>query len=280
METGQKIIQPSNNIDHSSPNILSIQVSLNGLSFCILNSHTKTITYHKTEGLEKKHTPQELQEKLEALLESDSRLQQPFSAVNLIYDNELFTLVPQPLFEEDHLADYLKFNSRILQTDFISYDTIESVETNIVYVPYVNINNFLYDRFGEFVYKHFSTILIEKVISNYASLDGPSMYINVNESHFEIIVLDKKQLILFNSFDYATKEDFIYYILFTAEQLKLNPEEFTIHLFGRVNEGDELFNITYKYVRHVQLVELEKPYKIALGFEIGLKNNFVLQHSF
>ena len=51
-----------------------------------------------------------------------------------------------------------------------------------------------------------------------------------------------------------TKEDFIYYLLFTAEQLQLNPEEFPVVLMGSVNKNDDLFNITYKYVRHVSLL--------------------------
>jgi hypothetical protein len=43
---------------------------------------------------------------------------------------------------------------------------------------------------------------------------------------FEIIVIQNQQLLLFNSFEYLTPEDFIYYVLFTAEQLNINPENF------------------------------------------------------
>lgn len=280
METGQKIIQQSNNIDHESPNILSIQVSLNGLSFCILNSHTNTFTYHKKVTFDKKLNPQQLEDELDTFFETDLRLQQSFSKATIIYANELFTLVPKALFSEDNLADYLKFNSRILQTDFISHDTVKSNESVIVYVPYANINNYVYDKFGEFVYKHSSTILLDTLLNQEKTTNSKKMFVNVNDGHFEILVVEGKKLILFNSFEYQTKEDFIYYILFTAEQLKLNPEEFPLSLLGDVKENDDIFTIVYKYIRHVSLLENDSSAKVALGFEDGIATNYILQHSF
>jgi hypothetical protein len=52
------------------------------------------------------------------------------------------------------------------------------------------------------------------------------MTVHFSEGHFEIIVIQNQKLLLFNSFDYQTPEDFIYYVLFTAEQLSLNPKTF------------------------------------------------------
>jgi hypothetical protein len=50
------------------------------------------------------------------------------------------------------------------------------------------------------------------------------MTVHFSEGHFEIL-LSKSEVII-NSFDYQTPEDFIYYVLFTAEQLSLNPKTF------------------------------------------------------
>ena len=52
------------------------------------------------------------------------------------------------------------------------------------------------------------------------------------DGHFEIIVIANKKLQLYNTFQFTSKEDFIYYVLFTAEQLKLNPEKFELLLLG------------------------------------------------
>lgn len=278
METGQKIIQTNNKINPNENFILSIQVSLSGLSFCILNSEPNSIYYFKQFKFAKKHTPEEVLEKLLHYFNTEEALQTGFKSVQVIHENELSALVPRPLFSEDQMADYLKFNTKILNTDYISYDEVMANDSVNVYVPYVNINNYLYDRFGSFEYKHFSTILIETILANESLSSGKKMYVHVCDFHFEIIVLENKQLKLYNSFEYHTKEDFIYYILFTAEQMKLNPEEFPLILTGHIRPEDELYSIVYKYIRHVSFSVSNN--KLNAEIEPELQHNFVLLNSF
>jgi hypothetical protein len=242
----------TNNITNKLTNLeLSIQISLNGLSFCILQKDTNTISTLKHFNFEKKLNPFEVLDKLKHLFNTEIALQKTFVAVNVIHKNELSTLIPKPLFNESCLADYLKFNSKILKTDFIAFDEVITNDSVNVYVPYVNINNFIYEKFGTFTFKHFSTILIEHILLIEKNVDTSKVYANINANHFEIIVVERGKLILYNTFEYTTKEDFIYYILFTAEQLKLNPETLNLVLLGDVEKDDKLYTIAYKYVRNV-----------------------------
>ena len=82
------------------------------------------------------------------------------------------------------------------------------------------------------------------------------VFVNVEPSCFDLIVVKNDSLLLYNQFEYQTKEDFIYYILFTAEQLELNPEHFKCVLLGSIAENDALYAITYKYIRHVSMLGL------------------------
>lgn len=256
METGQKIILTSNNISDSIYE-LSIQVNLSGLSFFVLNSMDSKIELLESVRFDKKQTPQALLDQLIHNFNSLEGLQKQFGRVTIIHDNELATLVPKPLFDESNLVDYLKFNTRILKTDFITYDALTIEDIMVVYVPLVNINNFIFERFGSFEYKHSATILLNRLLTLEKNSNLLKMYLNIENSHFEIVVVENNKLKFFNRFEYNTKEDFIYYLLFTAEQLQLNPEEFPVVLMGSVNENDALFQIAYKYVRHVSLLPNE-----------------------
>ncbi len=271
--------QTSKNYNKLTNLELSIQISLSGLSFCILNRESKTITTLNHVDFEKKLNPFEVLDKLIHLFNTETVLQTPFNKVNLIHTNELSTLVPKPLFKEDCLADYLKFNSKILKSDFIAFDDINSNDSVNVYVPYVNINNFIYEKFGSFTYKHFSTILIERILFIEKNADDVKLYANVNSNHFEIIVLEKGKLILYNTFEYVTKEDFVYYILFTAEQLKLNPETLNLMLIGNINKNDDLYKIAYRYIRHVDFGKRFDDYTYLESAKTNYLN-FTLIHSF
>ncbi|MEJ6791592.1 MAG: DUF3822 family protein [Lacinutrix sp.] len=243
--------QLKTNNKHITHKVLSIQISLNGLSFCILNALEHSVVKIEHLIFDKKATPYELLDAIKDAFNTKEWLDDGFDTIQVIHVNDLATLVPKPLFNEEAIADYLKLNSKILKTDFITFDTITINDTINVYVPYVNVNNYIYDRFGNFTYKHYSTILIEEILSQEKNAKDNKLYIHVNATHFEIIATKAGSLTLYNAFEYHTAEDFIYYVLFTIEQLQFNPEVIKTVLLGNITLNNELYNILYKYVRHI-----------------------------
>ena len=251
-ETGQKHMAITNNSSNKLNNLeLSIQLSLSGLSFCILNKDSNTIIEVKELRSEKRLNPFEVLDELKVLFENESTLNNSFTNVTIVHNNDLSTLVPEALFNKNHVADYLKFNSKILKSDFIAYDSILENSSVNVYVPYININNYIYDKFGTFIFKHISSVLIESILRIEKASTTPKVYIHVSLNHFEIIIIKEGKLELYNTFVYNSKEDFIYYILFTAEQLNLNPETLNLVFIGDITEDDEIYNIAYKYIRNI-----------------------------
>ena len=279
METGQRIFQTNNNTDSTLQNKLSIQVSLSGLSFCVLNKPSKRILHHSYIAFNKIVPPIEVLKQLKEHLSSNKLFQQDFKDVTVIHDNALATLVPKSLFNKNNLSDYLKFNSKILNNDFITFDELSQNEIINVYVPYVNINNFIFDTYGTFEYNHYSTLLINTLFEIHDGSANASMYVNIRSNHFEIVILKNKELILFNSFEYKTEEDFVYYILFTAEQLLLDPETFPLTLMGKINKNDALYNAAYTYVREVSIYNQETKFMLKPEDKKNFIQNFVLQNN-
>lgn len=230
---------------------LSIQISLSGLSFCILNRSDASIEYLERFDFKTTLSPEAVCTKLQNVISDHNQLQQSFEKVLVIFQNELSSLVPENYFDPENAADYLKFSSKIIKMDFISYDKIEANNSINVFVPYININNFLFDTYGEFEYKHASTIFIEHLLATEKSSEEDSVYINVEAFHFEMAVIKKGKLQLYNTFEYFTKEDFLYFLLFTMEQLKLNPETVKVKLTGQITKDDPIYELLYTYVRYV-----------------------------
>ena len=71
--------------------------------------------------------------------------------------------------------------------------------------------------------------------------------------------------------------DFIYYILFVAEQLQLNPEQFSLELLGDITEESALFLIAYKYIRNTKLMDVNFFLHPFLDSE--KRHHFILLHS-
>ncbi|MBT8317803.1 MAG: DUF3822 family protein [Lutibacter sp.] len=232
-------------------NHLSIQLSLDGFSFCIYNKIQEEIGIFAVYEFQNCTSPYKHLELLEKLYRQVPMLRNKYDSVSVVHSNNLVSQVPNVFLDRKNLSKYLEHTVKVLEDDYITIDEIYNSDIVNVYIPFININNFLLDTYGSFIYKHSSTILIEKLLNFYKHKEDDFCFVNVASNNFEIVVLKKGKFILFNSFNFSTKEDFIYYILFIAEQLNLNPEEFNLVLLGDIEKDSELYTILFQYVRNI-----------------------------
>lgn len=267
------------NITEKKYKKLSIQVALNGLSFCCFDTLNNTITSFNEVHFDTFHKATKTEDLFADAFSDYPELKESYDEILIIHNNNLSTFVPEPLFDENFLGSYLQYNTKVFETDFFAFDEIANCQMNTVYIPYVNINNFFIDQFGTFEYKHANTILVSKLLI--ASKNNPEkkMVVHINSGHFEIIVVQNQKLLLFNSFDYTTPEDFLYYILFTAEQLGLNPEEFPLELIGKIDTESEYYQLAYKYIRNVSLVDVNDLQAKNTFSEAENRTHFILFNS-
>lgn len=258
---------------------LSIQVSLNGLSFCCFDTLNNTITSFNEVHFDSFHKGIQIEDLFANAFQEYPELNDSYDDVLIIHNNNLSTFVPEPLFDENFLGSYLQYNTKVFKTDFFAFDEISNYQINCVYIPYVNMNNFFIDKFGSFDYKHANSILVTTLLNASKNIDDKKMTIHFNKGHFEISVIQNQKLLLFNSFDYQTPEDFIYYVLFTAEQLNMNPEKFLLELIGAIDTESEFFKIAYKYIRNVSLIDVEDLRWNNYFSEAENRNHYILFNS-
>jgi len=249
--------------DHFKKLILSIQLKLDGFSFSILNQELNKVVAIVDYKFDDVKHPLQLLENIKSIYENDTLLGMEFVEVKVSHVNNISTLVPVALFDDDKLRSYLEFNQKLLENEYITYDIIASNEIANVYSPFTVVNDFLFEKYGEFTFKHFSSVLIENFLEQSATNQEMKFFVNVFSNQFEIVVVENKKLILYNSFTYTTKEDFVYYILFVAEQLKQNPEDFDLELYGEIEPYSEIYTLLYKYVRNVYFGKRTEKYNYS-----------------
>jgi hypothetical protein len=244
------------NITEKKYRKLSIQVSLSGLSFCCFDTLNNTVLSFKEIVFDTTDKTATIENLFAKARTENPELGESFDEITVLHDNNLSTFVPTALFDDQFLGSYLQYNTKVFETDFFAFDEIATYQMNTVYIPYVNINNFFVDEFGFFTYKHSNTILVSKLLELSKNVDAKKMFVHMGTGHFEIIIVQNQHLLLFNSFDYKTPEDLIYYLLFTAEQLNMNPESFPLEFLGAIAEEDAFYKIAYKYIRNVSLLDV------------------------
>ncbi|MEO0038757.1 MAG: hypothetical protein RIQ59_1968 [Bacteroidota bacterium] len=267
----------SNSIIDKTYKKLAIQVALDGLSFGVFDTLNSTPLLLKHVPFTNSQRSAKIEEIMELVYHDNPELKHHYDEIAIIHSNNLSTFVPTALFDEEFIGSYLQYNTKVFETDFFTFDALENYEMNHVYIPYVNMNNFFIDQYGSFDYKHAHTILVSRLLDLSKNKEERKMFVNVSESHFEIIVVQNQKLLLFNSFEYKTPEDFIYYILFTAEQLQLNPENFQLELLGAIQEDNAYYKIAYQYIRNVSLLDVSDKKNTFTDSEN--REFFILIHS-
>lgn len=255
---------------------LSIQVNLNGLSFCVADTVSQKLLISDRVDFSEEKNPMFAKDELQKLFQKHDIENMQFDEVIAVHRNTLFGLVPKSLFDQNHLNEYLKFNTKVLANDVLAYDEVENHELVNVYVPYTNVNNYIYELFGEFDYMHNGTVLLQSLLNNQTQNQDTTCFAHVNKNQLDITVLNQRKLLLYNSFKYNTKEDFAYYLLFVLEQLELDPKTVNVKLFGEIEEDDEIYQLCYKYIQNISIFEPSSSQLLKLGETSTSRIDFTL----
>jgi hypothetical protein len=217
-----------------------------------------------------------------ALAESKIINQKYFSATCLIINN-LSTIVPTALYEEDRKKTYLKFNVQLQGNEFIVTDNLVNLDAKNVFALPVSIKSKLDPLYKKVTYHHFSSSLIENILSQNKNQTKKKLIIHVQPTHLETIVIEGKGLLFYNTFQHHSPEDFIYYVLFVCEQLQLNPENIETILIGEIEKNSGIYSIAQKYIRNLKFGERTDDFDFSYQlqtfpkhFYFTLFNNYLL----
>ena len=254
MEIGlQFMTEKENNPIEDTFKKLSIQVGLNGLSFCALDTVSKKVLAYEKMLFKTASTPYLLLKELKTVLNSHNLSNTSFQEVMVVHKNGFFSMVPKTLFNKDELPNYLKFNAKMMANDFVVFDELDNHDLVNVYIPFANVNNYIFDLFGEFSFKHNGSVLVSSLLNYSNSPSETYCYVQIEEREMEIVVISERKLLFYNYFEYKTKEDVLYYLLFTLEQLNMDAENIQLRLFGQIEEDDALYELCHQYIRNTSV---------------------------
>lgn len=281
--TMQVTRKKNNNFDFTNVEncIISIQISLDGFSFCILNTDLQeVVALASYDFLDKNPTPEIVLSNLKMLYKEEPVYSKQFKSVNVCFKNSLNTLVPNEFFEPELASKYLQNTIKVLKNDFIAFDELTEVNATNVYIPYVNIINYFLDLYGPFNYQHVATVLVNNLLQINKINGGTHTYVNCSKNELEIVVLSDHKLVLYNTHKITATEDFVYFLLFTYEQLGLNPEKDSLHLLGTIDEQSAYYQGIQKYIRNVSFLRYPYKYNADILNSISNHQQFVVLNQF
>jgi len=254
METGASNILLKINFSPSSPNNLltekchlSLEIGLNNFSYCLFDTLTFTYILLKKFDFQAKDIKESC-EKITNIIASEDLLQKEFYSSSLAFNNFPSTLVPTPFYKEEKNREILSFNHEIEE---VLTDKMHQMDAVNIYSVPTELLNLINKSFPNTQKKCNSSILIDQLLLQNEKTEKTIVYASIEKKKLEVCVLSENKLEFHNSFTTDTKEDLLYFFLFSMENLGLSPEKTELVLLDDILKSDEKYNLLYEYVRNI-----------------------------
>jgi len=260
---------------------LSIQIGRDGLSLAVLDTDTNTYILLKEYIFEDLHSDIQVLEEFKQIIEVEESLKQGYhnTVIGLIGGKSV--LIPEALFDPKKTETYLNFSHDIKSDYTIGFDALINVRANNVF----GIHKSLYDSikllFPSANLMHASSPLIESLSLQFKHDKGEKVVLHIQYSHFELLYFKDANFQFYNTFNYTTGEDMIYYILFVFEQLGLNGDKVKLLVLGEMEEHGHTSELLRQYIRNVEFGERSLMIKYSQVLDVIPKHYyFNLFHQF
>lgn len=192
-----------------------------------------------------------------------------WKAIRVAIKSQIFTLVPQTLFEPRAAAEYLRLNC--------SLDTYHEEVLTYHHASIEAVNIFSVDKYlmqvmkekypGKQVrYVHQTSALISALL-HYGERNGQAkVYAQVEKNSLTILIIRDGTLLFCNIFHFNTPEDFMYFLIFVMQEQKLNPDKDPVMIWGDITHDSALFMLMRKYIRHVHFGG--RPTGVAYSYKL------------
>jgi hypothetical protein len=252
---------------------ISIQVGLDGFSFCILDTNRKKY-------LVLQHIPlivgklQFLAKKIETIFDQEEKLSTSYQSVSITFSTNKATLLPKAYSDIRMIDSVAQFTNDIGRNEEIVVNDLPGFNQQLIFSYPKEIMNLLNKKFTEFHFKHKSVPLLASGVQQRNEKKN-TLLINFEKKYVRMIVLKERQIALYNSFYFKTESDFLYYTLNICHTLQIDPEHDELLIGGYVADDSSYIRQLKKYVSNVYFLKPSADFYYSNTFNKVQKHQFV-----
>jgi hypothetical protein len=251
---------------------LSIQIGLDGFSYCILDTRiNKYLAFQNIPLAVIK--PQFLSRKTESVFDQDERLGALYKGVSVTFSTNKVSLLPREYTKEPEVEKIASFVNEVSRIEEQHSDPLTDFGYRLLSSYPKELMGVLKRKFAEFTFMHKSVPLIQSVAAQRDEKKNTLM-INFERKYVRMIAFKNGQISLYNSFYFKNEADFLYYTLNIWQNLLFDPQRDEILVGGFVADDSGYLKQLRKYVSNIRFM---RP---AEGFNYGDLFDKIQKHQF
>ncbi|HUS87356.1 MAG TPA: DUF3822 family protein [Bacteroidales bacterium] len=247
---------------------ISIQVSLNGFSFSLLDTFRKRFVMLREYKLNGREA--ELSTQLSDIAGKDDFLGKSYRKYRVIFSFEKSTLIPSSLYDPALKDEYFTLNHSLSAESVVSNNKLTEPDAYLLFDLRQDLLDTTCRLFPEATLSHQARPLLFDSFIGARKLSSRYIRVNIEDTYFNITIIKERNLEFFNTFRYRNSSDILYYLLNTLEHLGVNKQE-PVYLSGNIMKFDELYNNMLKYIMTLKFASPVGDFSVSYIFdEIGV----------
>lgn len=230
-----------------TPYKLSIRLQSDGFSLSVYDKELSTLTTKKGKINLLKLNEEELVPEFKHLFETDINCEN----VELILENDFYTIVPDFFSEDDTFVELMKFQHPEFDSkNSVIYSRIfGNLKTKLIFSCPTKLKNAISKTFNKVTILHTVVELLERTNNN-------GIFVTLGSSKIDVSVVSENKLQLLNSYTYSSNEDILYHLLNIMYTLKLQAEMRELKIFTHQNRP-ELQDLLVKHIPNTTIIQLK-----------------------
>jgi hypothetical protein len=251
--------------------ILLVNLGPRDVQFAVLDPEDNRVLTVEDYVFPKVSNHTELVSALEQLYENHAYVKAGFwKQVKISLKNQNFVQVPQALFSEDALEDYLRFNTHINANheDFIPV-FLKNSQAVTVFAIHKELKAWFQTVYPSLspIFVHQSGALIEGVLEMVENYDDHTLFLYIDRFKLHILSVHKGKLIYYNQFLIKQFSDYVKYIMLVMKSLNIDQQSGKVVLWGYIGGNSPHYQEFYKYVNNVSLGSRPKHLHFSYPFD-------------
>ena len=234
--------------------VLQVAICPKYIRFFVERKANATIVYYGDYALHSVSSDKALAEQLSNILSKDTFLSKTFDSVKVCWTTD-FEIIPTIFFDEKEMAPDTEFQA------------IMNGEANFIFEVPRTVNDVLKSKFSNTTNYHSGAAMID-ILRKEGLAKSDKLFINIQAENIEIVYFDDNaSLRIYNRYEYKAYQDYIYFILLVADEMKIDREEVKAILMGEISQDSQLYETTYRYFRNITFIDQPKEVHFSRAFD-------------
>ena len=250
---------------NSNQYTLSIRFAADGFYFALLNTKAKEDGDSYTYYIYKVNESLSLTANLKQAISELEWLSYEYQAVNIVAVTDRYTLMPLDFFEDEQVETIFYHNFKQTDNEAVVYNILQKSNTVLIFGIDQALLSLLQEQFPKAQIQVHAAPLIEYLSTRNRLERHRQMLCLADEEQITIAAMERRNLLLCNSFACQCTADRLYYLLYTWKQLGFDQLQDELLLADNASTDNELKQELARYIQQVSEVPNAKYIDVIAG---------------